>query len=169
MSIYNIADWVSGTTYNLNDIVKYDGKFYYSLKNSHSAQTPAIGSIYWGGVTTHNGIVKTQFLWKPSYNHTVNMQPSIRSIRFGDGYEQRIPDGIHTTLLKLDLIFDLRNAAESTAINHFLEKRKGAESFVFTPSSPFDLSKLFVCKTWSSTYGFYDNFSIRAEFEEVPS
>jgi len=71
-------------------------------------------------------------------------------------------------LLKIDLSFDLRSAAESAAIIHFLNSRAGAESFLFTPVEPYSTLRNFVCKSWSHTLIFYENNSIRASFEQVP-
>lgn len=46
----NEADWVSGTTYALNDIVNYAECSWYSLQNSNTGNTPADGSAWWARV-----------------------------------------------------------------------------------------------------------------------
>ena len=166
-SIYSISDWSAAVTYSINDIVKYGSYYYYSLKNGNLNQTPAVISTYWDGITYYNGVVKPQFFWRPNYNSPISLEPTIKIIKFGDGYEQRVPDGINTKLLKLDLDFSLRTEAETKAISHFLEKRLGSDAFAFTPLPPFDLEKLFVCRNFNVTFIFLDNYSLKARFEEA--
>lgn len=169
MSIYNVNNWSSSTTYNINDIVKYNSYFYYSLQNTNLNQTPAINSSYWGGVINFNGQTRPHFYWKPNYNSTIGIDARVKEISFGDGYTQTVPDGINNILLPIELSFDLRGENEAQAILHFLEKRKGSEPFVFTPPPPFGINKLFKCKSFSSTYVFYDNFSIKIQIMETPA
>ena len=170
MSIYNISNWAVGTTYNIYDIVKYGNYWYYSLVNTNLAQTPASGSTSWGGVTTFNLLSKPNFHFKPSYGYNVDVEGSLKTIKYGEGYEQRIPDGINNILLKIDLVFDLRGSNETQAISHFLEKRCSlGESFVFTPLAPFNLAKLFYCRNFAVDNPFFENFTIKARFEEVPN
>jgi phage-related protein len=60
--------------------------------------------------------------------------------RFGDGYSQRLPDGINNTLLMLDLSFRGRSQSEILEISEFLSAHRGAYSFQFAVPAPFDLS-----------------------------
>lgn len=166
-SIYNISLWSNSTTYSTHDIVKYNNYFYYSKTNNNLNNTPNEVSSHWGGTVVWNGIIKPKFIWAPSYNHSINVEPRVKVMKYGEGYEQSVPDGINNTLLMLELTFDLRNKTEATAINHFLDRRKGSDSFVFTPTEPYNIEKLFKCRGWSSNYVFFDNFSIRTRFEEV--
>lgn len=168
-SIYSTTQWSSDTTYNIHDIVKYDSLFYYSKVGNNTNNIPSENSSYWGGTKVYNGVIKPHFIFTPSYNHAINIEPNVKTVQFGDGYEQSIPDGINNTLLKLEINFDLRNESEARAINHFFNQRKGAESFVFTPTAPYNLEKLFKCRGWSSVFVFYDNYSIRCRLDEVPN
>ena len=177
-SIYDaINSWSSGG-YLKNDIVSTtndEGEVYYwyALDDFTSSVSPNVSSNDWGG----RGLLNTagvssnlpEFVWKPSYNASTNIEPRTLSVRFGDGYEQRMADGINNKLLVLNLTFDKRNEKESLAINHFLNIRGGAESFIFAPPSPFSSRKKFVCKKFSTNYVFYDNYTISATFEETPN
>ncbi len=187
-SIYNIQKWASapgtpaGTIlYNKNDIVRGDNeglarynKFFYATidvvaENNYDPQgTNFPNGPMWGGQTNYNGSDKPHFFWKSSYNAASQKAPVVKSIRFGDGYEQRIPDGVNHNLFLADLEFAQRGETETAAILHFLELRGGTESFVFKPSPPYDKAGLYVCRNWSSSYVFYDNYSIKGQFEEVP-
>ena len=101
-------------------------------------------------------------------------EPRTNTITFGNGYQQRFKDGIYNNLLKFSLKFEHRDTKEAKAINHFLKARDGVESFVFEniPEPHNDLqnggyTKIFVCKSWTSEFVFYNNYTITAEFEEV--
>ena len=146
-SIYdNIDDWSSGDTYYKNYIVFSDNLYHYLISDSSSGTTAPIGdAVNWGGTTNFNGKRMPNFVWDPSYNQSTKIQPKVLSVKFGDGYEQR-----------------------TTAISHFLTERKGAESFVFTPPAPFATANKFICKSFSTNYVFYDNYTVSATFNQVP-
>jgi phage-related protein len=166
-SIYNIPTWNSSVTYRKNEAVIYFNKFFYSLIDNNLNEPPAFNSIYWGGVVSYNGKERPNFFWTPSYNAAVNQEPIVKTIKFGDGYEQRIPDGIHNNLIKIDLSFDKRETYETAAIIHFLTLRKGSEAFVFSLPEPYTSSRLVICRNWSNNYNFSNNYNIKATFEEV--
>lgn len=166
-SIFEVGNYAGGTTYYRNDIVKSGGYFYYLNIQSSVGVTPTVSSSTWGGLVDHNSEAKPEFIWTPSYNLTASVEPKVKSIRFGDGYEQRFADGINNSLLSFDMAFEKRDARESTAILHFLQLRKGAEAFFFTPPEPYSTRKKFVCRSWSSSISFHNNYSIKAVFEEV--
>lgn len=170
-SIYNISTWSTGTTYSKNDIVKYGTTttyYFYSLVDNNVGIAPAISSNTWGGVANLNGVDKPVFNWTPSYNFNVSSAPLVRSIRFGEGYEQRLREGLNNNLIKIDLNFDKRNLKEATAIIHFLSERAAAESFIFTVPDPYSVRKLFVARDWAVSQVFINNFTVTAVFEEVP-
>lgn len=167
-SIFNIQAWASATLYSKHDIVTNGDYHYYALTPHTSGPTFAGDAAYWGGVTTdENGATKTEFIWTPSYNSTVNNQPKVKAIQFGDGYEQRIQDGINNVLLEIDFAFESRGIAEATAILHFLYTRQGVEPFMYSPPPPYNRAKRFVCPQWGDTANFFENISVRAKFKEV--
>ena len=177
-SIYDISNWnvPASSTYKKNDIVKHGGYYWYALKTVPASQTPAIGSQYWGGManapsSSHasaSNITAPHFIWIPSYNISVNHAPRSKSIRFGDGYEQRFKDGINNDLINISLNFEGRNTQEARAILHFLDARSGVDLFFFRPPSPHDARRKFICKEFSSNVSFQDVVDISASFEQVP-
>lgn len=170
MSIYSTNDWVGGTSYVLHDIVKYDSSFYYATTPHSSSQTPGLGSSYWGGKIAYLTSSKPHFIFRPSYGHKVNVNGALKLVQFGEGYQQRVPDGINNTLVKIDYAFLLRGNNETAAITHFLEKRCSlGESFIFTPPAPFNTAKLFYCPQFDVENIFFENSTIIAKFEEVPA
>ena len=178
-NIYDIDNWAVDTNYKTHDIVKNGDDYYYALSNHTSPNVGPFNTTYtfannyrnlWGGMTTDdNGDIKPKFVWIPSYNFSVNNNPRVKVIRFGDGYEQRIKDGINNILLDIELMFENRSLIESMAILHFLYVRQGRESFIFRPLAPYAKNKRFVCRSWTDSQNFYENYSIKAKFEETPS
>jgi len=175
LSIYNILPYNSSTVYAVQDIVSYTGEWNgFSLSTGYLycttaglgiTSTPSTTS--WDGWTTINGETKTKFIWIPSYGANVSQQPRNLNMKFGDGYESRMADGINNDLLTLELNFEDRGIPETTAILHFLTQRNGRESFVFTPQPPYSASKKFICRSWRDTQTFYGNYNIQAVFEET--
>lgn len=169
MSIYSIANYSAGT-YNLWDIVRSPSNtnyFYYSLTDGNT--DPPTTAASWGGISSFNGISKPIFIWRTNYTVAAQHQPNTLDVQFADGYSQRIVQNINNDLLKLQVSFELRTEKESAAIIHFLYARASRESFLFTPSPPHDLQKLFICKQWTDNYIYYNNHQISAVFEEVAS
>lgn len=173
MSIYSISNFGS-QTYNTWDIVRYPSNtndFYYCLKDSvdgsQAENTPSISSSVWGGLSSFNGKIIPKFIWRPNYGGATTHEPSTLEVRFADGYAQRIIQNINNDLITLDLTFDLRTEKETQAIMHFLYARAARDSFLFTPTTPHDTEKLFVCKRFTETYVYYNNHVIRATFEET--
>lgn len=165
LSIYTITDWSPNTSYNVNDIFLYQGNYYYSIVKHNSGASFNTG--YSNGITTFNGQSKPYFFWKPSYNPDISIQPNVKKVQFGDGYDQSSPDGINNILLPLNLTFDKRTDNEARAILHFLYARKGAESFVFTPPFPYNMNKLFKCGQWRHNHIFANNHTITVVFNEA--
>lgn len=179
-SIYDtVPSWSSGSTYNKYDIVKgSDNRFYYSIINSNQGVandpvTPANLGTFWDGYILLNGSLIPDFWWKPSYNARIMNKPKIKKLKFGNGYEQRIVDGINEKLKEIDLVFENRSEKEAVSILHFLDQRNAQESFIYNiPTiylkSSATLSTRFVCPEWSSSYISYNNYSIEIKLEEVP-
>ena len=177
-SIYDtVPTWLIGSTYNKYDIVKgTDSRYYYSLIDSNLAQNPITTTnlqVEWDGYIVLNGVLYPNFWWKPSYNSTIDQQPSLRYNQFGNGYVQRIKENLNSNLLKLQLNFDNRSEKEAVSILHFLNEMGGQTSFVYmTPTiylkSSANINTRFICPTWSVSYPSYNNYSIKLELSEVP-
>ena len=182
-SIYNIPPHNAMSPYSINDIVVVREvmggsgipkslKYYYCIKAIASSQNiPYTNIAYWGGYTTIDTKEVPQFIWTPSYNLSINHSPRVNSVVFGNGYEQRTPDGIYTGLIKMDVTLDLRNQAESSAILHFLKVRRAAESFTVKNLPPIYADaahkKRFICPNFNSNFAFHDNYAIKTSFVET--
>lgn len=164
LSIYDVSNWYERTVYDQNDIYRH-GNLYYYAKVKHNSSTFFDPDLSDGNIS-YNGSTKPYFFWIPSYNSNINIRPALKKIQFGDGYSQSIPDGINNILLPFSLIFDKRTDMEARAILHFLNTRKGNESFVFTPPFPFNTNKLFRCEEFNHTQVFANNHTVNAVFSE---
>jgi phage-related protein len=166
-NIYSIDDWAASTNYRKNAIVKNNNLYYYSLINhtSSSSLTTDITNGLMGGRILDNSEDKAYFFWKPSYRATVDNEPKIKKIQFGDSYVQRLSDGISNILPSISLTFDNIDIDETTAILHFLETRAGSESFVYLPGAPRGTLSRWVCEKWSDSQQFYNNYTIQARFD----
>jgi len=176
-SIYNVSAYNSNLTYTLNDIVLYNSKYYYSLKYSNTSN-PTV-SAAWGGYKSYNTpygspVAAPDFFWIPNYASDIENKPSVTVIKFGDGYEQRISDGINSSFIRLNLTFEGRNEREVRAIIHFLNARKGVEAFFFNSAFPYNYDsssqlypKRFIAEEFTSRAVYYDNYTINAKFIET--
>lgn len=106
------------------------------------------------------------FTWSADYGASVDLQPRVKQVSFGDGYEQRVADGINTLRQMWQLNFSNRTLTEINAIDTFLRARGGIEAFDWTPPRASVAGK-FVCRSWQRTAvaGVID--SISAKFEQV--
>jgi len=107
----------------------------------------------------------TTFTWTPSYPTSEQSAPSVRTVKFGDGYEQRLRYGLRTDLKTWSLTFDNRSDTERDEILTFLEARGGVEQFNWT--TPHGEARAFVCSEWTSEHTNCNLNTINATFREV--
>jgi phage-related protein len=174
LSLYNVNAYAGATSYSKNDIVLYNNIYYYSLVNNNIGNTPTSSpNSYWGGHKIYTSLAKPDFIWTPSYASQLQLKPAVNVVRFGNGYEQRVPDGINSNQLRFNLNFEGRDSNEARAIAHFLHKRKGSEGFFFNAPFPYNFDgsqlypKRFVCEEWDINYNFYDNYNLNVRLTET--
>lgn len=105
------------------------------------------------------------FTYTPEFGAAVTHKPTVRAVKFGDGYEQRLAYGINTNPRVWDLRFASRSNTEADAILAFLEARGAVESFDWTP--PSGSAGKWICREWSRTMDRYNLNTVQAKFEEV--
>lgn len=106
----------------------------------------------------------TTFTWKGVYTARKTVEPLVRVIKFGDGYEQRQGQGINRQPRSFTLKFPYPIAV-ADEIDAFLRARGGLQAFNYT--HPGQSAGIFVCRKWERenvTHGFDE---ITATFEEV--
>lgn len=102
----------------------------------------------------------------PDYGLKQSGSFRVKTVTFGDGYEQRIPDGINTVRRKWSVSWSMLNKAQKDMLEEFLYRMKGAYSFVWHIPDSDDAHKV-VCKsppTWVADD--YGNYRLSATFDE---
>ena len=104
-------------------------------------------------------------------------KPRVKSAKIGDGYEQRIVDGLNSLEEEFNVTFNNRSKAQADDINAFFNTNKGVTSFNFTfpdsnsstndsTGSPVTTIKV-VCSEWSQSYTDLRGSSISGTFKRV--
>lgn len=101
----------------------------------------------------------------PDYGCQLQKKPRVRAAKFGDGYQQRVADGINTAPEEWSLTFSARTASEANTILQFLEDRAGVESFWWI--SPRGTTGRFICPEWTHSPSSYSTHTVTAKFEQV--
>jgi len=104
------------------------------------------------------------FTWCPLVNPTGQTTLRVRKAQFGDGYSQRVPDGINTKVQSWPVSFR-GNAAYTAAIKAFLDVRLGATAFLFTP--PNNPQGLYVCESYTEQAMGAGMYTLSATFQQV--
>lgn len=107
----------------------------------------------------------TVFSYLASYGAQATRKPAVNVAKFGDGYEQRIQDGINAIPEIWSLTFANRQTSEAQAIDAFLTAAAGVTNFTWT--TPLGITGKFVCRTWQPTIGQGNIWSVTATFEQV--
>lgn len=108
----------------------------------------------------------TTFTWTPDFGAQAAYKPRVRTATFGDGYEQRVGDGINTAMDKWTLTFAARTDDETSQILSFLNSRGGFDAFNWTP--PTEASPIVVvCREWNKTLDRNNLNTVTATFERV--
>ena len=102
----------------------------------------------------------------PTYGLQKRSSPVVRTVRFGDGYEQRTSLGLNQNPKVYNLTFEV-SETDADTIETFLDARATDNaSFDFTPPGEGSSSK-FVCEDWSKSIPYLNRASIQATFREV--
>jgi len=168
-------DYNSSNVYSKNDVVFVESinRYYYYINETASSFVVPYKTSYNSDgkliVEDQNDESWTRaFEWKPSISLQVNQKFRLQKSNLGNGSTQIYSDGINESLLRLDLTFKNRDDSEAYAILHFLEHNKGYLPFQFTPPAPYDRNRNFACQTWTHTYEYKNNHTIKAQFIEFP-
>ena len=106
------------------------------------------------------------FNWVISGGTKKRSKPRVLRNQFGDGYSQRIADGINTDAKTWDVAIQYRTTTEADAIEAFLDARGGVDSFDWTPPLSATAIKV-ICQTWDRDIAHGAAQAISAVFEQV--
>ncbi|WP_213778879.1 phage tail protein [Caballeronia sp. dw_276] len=105
------------------------------------------------------------FIWVPTVeNLSGTATLHVRKAQFGDGYEQKVADGINNRRSSFNLQF-VNDAATISAILAFLDAHAGATAFLWTPLLRQEL--LFTCETYSEPVKNGTVYTITATFDQT--
>lgn len=104
------------------------------------------------------------FHWKVRPAMGVESEPRVRVVKFGDGHEQRQPDGLNTDLKKYSITTSVPRK-EASLLEDFLARQGGVKSFLWTPPYGYRQIRV-VCRKWSVTVNAR-RCEFSATFEQV--
>jgi|TARA_B100000287_G_C20163421_1_gene595150 phage-related protein len=97
--------------------------------------------------------------------------PRVHLAQFGDGYEQRLQDGINSLKQEISVSFQTRPKAEIDDLVAFFESLNGVTKFRFdiadsNASSSTETIKV-VCPDWEQKWEYDDYYTLDATFRRV--
>ncbi len=104
---------------------------------------------------------------EPSFPVKKLSNPSVRTVKYGDGYEARISYGLNQNPKTFVLTWKNLSETDSDTIETFLDARaEDNDSFTYTPPNESSAMK-FKCPKWSKNMEFPTRATIQATFIEV--
>ena len=108
----------------------------------------------------------------PDKQLTKSTSPKVKLASFGDGYEQRLRDGINSLSESYSLSFETRTKEEIDNIIQFFDSKGGVVPFLFTipdstSNSGGEKTVKVVCPDYSQTYSYDEYYSCSATFRRV--
>ena len=103
----------------------------------------------------------------PDFGALRKSRPNVRTLRFGDGYEQRLTFGLNQNPKIWDLRWTAKDSTDADAIEAFFDARAADNaSFDWTPIDETTPYK-WVCESWQRDHNYANVNEIRATFREV--
>tara|TARA_B100001079_G_C16341205_1_gene483657 strand:+ start:108 stop:530 length:423 start_codon:yes stop_codon:yes gene_type:complete len=107
----------------------------------------------------------------PDRGFSEAFKPKFHIAKFGDGYEQRLVDGINSIDQAFTVQFSKREKEEIDDITSFLTSLEGVTSFNFTipdtNSSGNEKTIKVVCDNFTKNYNYGNFYSCSAKFRRV--
>lgn len=96
------------------------------------------------------------------------VQHNVLTAKFGDGYEQRVRDGINTKNESFNVALNNRSAAEVNKVARFLDNYSG-KNFILTVTEygGGDENINVVCDSYNITYKYEDVLTLTTTFRRV--
>lgn len=100
-------------------------------------------------------------------------KPKVLKAVFGDGYEQRVSDGINSLGETYSVRFKNREKAFIDDVSDFLDDQKGVSKFTFTLPDDNNTTRTgehdvkVVCEDYTTTFDYDDYYTLTAVFKRV--
>jgi phage-related protein len=107
---------------------------------------------------------------RPDKSLTRSFKPKVHLATFGDGYEQRLADGINTIKEEYSISFETRPKDTIDDITQYFESLKGVTAFNFTipdSNNSGETTIKVVCSEFDVTYDYGNFYSCNATFRRV--
>ncbi|KGX68066.1 phage tail protein [Burkholderia pseudomallei] len=104
------------------------------------------------------------FAWPVRTGDAGQIDFKVRVAPFGDGYQQRVGDGINTKRAKWPITV-IGALEEIQPIMDFLDRHAGVKSFLWTP--PVGTPRRYACASYTSRRGAGSIVTLNATFEET--
>lgn len=106
------------------------------------------------------------FIWVPSKSFTKSVKPRVINAQFGDGYSQRMINGINSITREWSVSFNSKSLSVANSIESFLVARKGVEGFLWVPPGEATTYAV-ICPEWSRSYDTHISATIQAKFVQI--
>ena len=106
------------------------------------------------------------FNWAVAPGLSIKVTPRVKTIKFGDGYEQRIKNGINNDLRTYSVTLNVARD-DGLVIDAFLSRQGGVHAFKWREPNTHRIINV-KCPSWSTNVK-HTAISITATFEEVVS
>ena len=108
---------------------------------------------------------------QPDKQFTRANTPRVHLVKFGDGYEQRVVNGINNLQQEISVSFATRPKAEIDDLVAFFESLNGVSKFRFdiadtNAGSNTETIKV-VCSSWNQKWEYDDYYTLDATFRRV--
>lgn len=106
-----------------------------------------------------------------SFSPTYNEEPRVRRVKFGDGYEARITDGLNPVSMTISIPWKNKTQDERNILVDFFRRHGGVRWWYWTPPGD-NIRRKFVCSKWTSTRAndtpvHAPRYDVQAEIYEV--
>ena len=102
----------------------------------------------------------------PTYNTRINTNTKQIVVSFGDGFEQRLTEGLNQNPLSVNLTFELSQNDADTAISFLNARVTDGASFDYTLPSE-STSRKFVCERFPRSIPYLNRVRLSCLFREV--
>lgn len=157
--------WSSTKEYSLHDIVTYNGRTFYSLKNNNFEAPVYLGLSNLRDKPTA-WADEDHFTWIPSYSTDARVDIETRMLEMGDGYKKEAPFGPSNDPIKLTYVFDNITDKEAEAIVNFVSQ-KGGEVFIVDLPFPYKRQLYFQASDITHSKSFQDVNSVSIALVET--
>ena len=115
-------------------------------------------------------VVDSGTYYRPDKSLRRKSKPKVHLATFGDGYEQRLADGINSITEIYSVSFATRPKADIDDIVAFFDSKQGVTAFDFTipdSNNSGETTIKVVCDSFDISYDYGDFYSASAKFRRV--